>query len=687
MEENNKENQNLSGNSNNEKPRIGVYVCHCGGNISDVVDVGKLVDAASKLPDVAVSKRNMFMCSDPGQNMVAEDIRDGKINRVVIAACSPSLHELTFRRTLQRSGLNPYLFEHVNIREQVSWVSGGDHQGAVDKAFRLISSGVAKARFLRSLEPIRSDASRNVVVIGGGISGLRCARDLSRRGFKVSLLERAPFLGGRVSQLGRVYPNEKDAREILHDIIKEVIIDDNITVYTQANVSDFWGFAGNFHLTIHLEPRGINENHDIEKINSIVREYSDTTENEFDYGLSKRKVVYKPYSDCFPSLSAVDWDLYKNCKECAEEFKKNGIVLDEKTEEIKVEAGAVIMATGVDNYEPPKGEFGYGEYPQVITLPQFKRLLDKEGPTGGKIVVNGKEAKNICFIHCVGSRQIEGIYEPPEGETVNDYCSRYCCTATLQAANEAKERFPDINIFDFYQDIRTYGRGHEDYYEKASTNGVVFFRYSPESLPEVQKSEGSQDLPLKVKVKDMLTFGEEIEVYSDLVVLSTGMVPSKIHGLIEKLKLPRSADGFLQEVHPKLRPVELAVDGVFIAGSCQSPMDISESCASATAAAAKAAAMLAKGYIESDPFVATINLEKCKGTGNCIKECSFVNAISLVEMNVNGKVVKRVKVNGALCKGCGMCVPVCPNHAVQVEGWRIEQYDAMVDAISSDVTI
>jgi len=668
----------------NETPRIGVYVCHCGGNISDIVDVDTVVKAAAKLPDVTVAKRNLFMCSDPGQNMINEDIQSGKINRVVVAACSPSLHELTFRKTLSRSGLNPYLFEHVNIREQVSWVSKSDQQGAIDKAIRLIASGVAKAKYLKSLKPIQTEAKQHVVVVGGGISGLRCALDLSRREFSVSLLERSPFLGGRVAQLGKTYPTEEKARKLLDTLLEEIANDTNIKIYTQAEVTNFSGYTGNFHLTVHLKSRGINEKQNLEKINAIVDEFSNTVKNEFDYGLSNRKAIYQPYNDCFPPLPTVDWQLFEKCDQCKNAFKNENIILDEEDNDISINAGAIVMATGVDPYIPKHDEFGYGVYPEIITLPQLKRLLDSEGPTDGRIELNGKPIKNVCFIHCVGSRQVEGIHEPGPDGTINNYCSRYCCTATLQAANEIIEYFPKIHIYDFYQDIRTYGRGHEDYYEKSSENGVLFFRYKAEEPPEVVKSSEEDGAPLLVRVNDLLTFGEELEVPADLVVLSTGLVPSKIQGLIEKLKLPRSADGFLQEVHPKLRPVELAVEGIFIAGSCQGPMDITESCASASAAAAKVAALLGKGYIESDPFVAYVDTNKCCGTGACVEECSFVNAISLVEKNVNGKVMKQAEVNGALCKGCGMCVPVCPNNAIQLEGWRIEQYDAMVDAIVSD---
>ena len=664
--------------------RVGVYICHCGGNISDVVDVEKLVEAAVELPNVAVARRNMFMCSDPGQSMIADDIRNEKLDGVVVAACSPSLHELTFRRTLVRSGLNPYLFEHCNIREQVSWVSKSDRDGATDKAMRLVAAAVAKAGLLRPLEPIRVEAKQRVVVIGGGISGLRCARDLSRRGFAVTLLERSPFLGGRMAQLDRLYPTDERARDLLQDLLAEITKDPNIAVRTLAEVTAVSGYIGNFHLKVSLHPRGVTEELDSQQVRAAIGACPETTENEFDYRLAQRKAIYLPYSGCCPPIPAIDWETCTRCGECADALRGKGITLDAPVEQIELHAGVIVLATGFDPYEPRRGEYRYGEHPEVITLPQIIRLLDREGPTNGKLEHNGRPVKNVCMIHCVGSRQTEGIHEPGPDGRVNEYCSRVCCTATLQAAIEIRDRFPQVNVFNFYQDIRTYGRGHEDYYENASKCGVIFFRYVAEEPPVVAQTDGKNGSPLLVKVKDTLTFGEEIEAPADLVVLSTGMVPRDISNLVETLKLPRSADGFLQEVHPKLRPVELAVNGVLIAGTCQAPMDITESCAAASAAAAKAAVILSKGYIELDPFVAEVNPELCQGEAKCVEECKYTRAISLVEREIDGEKVKRAEVNPALCKGCGMCVAVCPHGAIQVAGWQLDQFEAMVDAILAD---
>jgi len=671
-----------------EKPRIGVYICHCGGNISDVVDVEKVVEAASKLGHVKVARHNPSMCSDPGQKIVEEDIKKEGLDRVVIAACSPSLHELTFRQTVSRADMNPYLYEHANIREQVSWCSKSDPEGATEKAIRLVKAGLGKSEHLRPLKPLRVDAWKSVVIIGGGVSGLRSARDLSLAGLKVTLLERSPFLGGRMAQLYQVFPTGDHARELLKGLIADVADDPNITTHTLAEVVETSGYLGHFQLKARLHPRGVVEKLDREQIDAVLSVCPEEVDNDFDFGISKHKAIHRPYEGCYPAEPAIDWDACTVCGACPEALGGKGIDLEERAREIDLEAGAIIMATGFDLYEPRKGEFGYGEHDGVITLAQLNRLLDPEGPTGGKLTVNGKPVKNICLIHCVGSRQQEGIHEPGPDGKVNDYCSRVCCTATLQAALEIRDRFPETEVFEFYQDIRTYGRGHEDYYDDASTKGVLFLRYTADAPPVVEVAPSGNELELQVRVIDTLTFGEEIEVPADLVVLATGMMPRNITGLVEMLKLPRSADRFLQEVHPKLRPVELAINGILVAGTCQAPMDITESCAAASAAAAKVVALLTRGYIEMDPFIAEVEAQRCTGgegcDAACVTECSFQKAITVEDCEQNGETVKRAVINAALCTGCGMCVAVCPFQAVQVEGWRLEQFDAMVDAIAAD---
>jgi heterodisulfide reductase subunit A len=656
-----------------------VYVCHCGGNISDVVDVKEVVGSVGQLPNVVCARTHMFMCSDPGQQMIREDIEKLGLDRVVVAACSPRLHELTFRSVLNRAGLNQYLYEHANIREQVSWVTHAHPDRATSKATRLVAAAVGKARLLEALEPIRVEADQRAIVIGAGISGLKTALDLASFGLRVTLIEKSPFVGGHMAQLDQVYPTGDEALKLLESLVQEVAANPNIELLTGAEVVEARGYIGNFYLKVHQRPRGVGTNS--EPLAEAAAVCPVETENEYDYGLTTRKAVYRPYEGCYPSTPAIDWDNCNRCGRCADVVE--GIDLNADPTFIELTAGVIVAATGFEHYHPAPGEYGFESLPQVVTLPQLIRLMADQ-KAGGELRWQGKRIRHVAMIHCVGSRQIEGVHEPPEGQALNQYCSRVCCTATLQAANELKDNFPGTEVFDFYRDIRTYGRGHEDYYENASKKGVLFFRYAPEEPPVVGPADPRSEHPLVVTVKDRLTFGEDVATPVDLVVLAVGMVPRNVNDLVGMLKLPVGPDGYLLEVHPKLRPVEAAVNGVLLAGTSQGPKDITESSASASAAASKAAAVLSKGYVELDPYVALVNGDECDGCGECLAACSYEGALVLRDSRGSNGVSPIAEVNGALCKGCGACVAACPKNAVELKGWTIEQYDAMVDAILAE---
>ncbi len=349
--------------------------------------------------------------------------------------------------------------------------------------------------------------------------------------------------------------------------------------------------------------------------------------------------------------------------------------------EFTVETGVIVIATGFQPYSPRPGEYGFSEFEEVVTLPQFIRMLAESSSEGGLFSFNGNSVKNIAMIHCVGSRHIPGIHEEDERGILNEYCSRTCCVATLHAAQLVREKYPGTHVFEFFRDIRTYGRFQEDLYSKAARNKVVFLRFEPDSPPVVAKNLGDAVSPLTVSVNDTLTFGERIEVPADLVVLSVGMEPADVSDLVEMMKLPVGADRFLLEVHPKLRPVEISVAGIMLAGSCQAPMDAGEASAAGSAAAVKASAIFARDYVELDPFIAEVDLEKCKGTGACVEACLREGALGLTQMDVNGEKVLRAQVNPAWCMGCGACVAVCPENAIDIRGWTLDQYEAMVDAI------
>jgi heterodisulfide reductase subunit A len=668
----------------NEKPesngdvRIAVYVCQCGGNIGDVINCDRAAQMLGKLPDVVVSRTNMAMCSDAGQAIIEEDIREHGANRVVIGACAPSLHEQTFRGTVTRAGLNPYLYLHVGLREQDSWVSKNDRAGAFEKCLRLMAAGVAKARLLKPLEPIRLTAEKHALVIGGGVAGLHTAWDIARCGIQVTLIEKTPFLGGRTAQLETVFPDGQPARTMLHGLIEKVMAHPSITVMTGAELVKVSGYVGDYQVQIRQHSRGVTDDNG----DAAIAACTDTIPDPYNYGLTKRKLVYRAYPGCYPATPAVDWD---NCLDGRLELEIDGkhLVLEDKPRTIDLKVGAVAIATGFRPYQPPTGEYGFDELTEVITLPKLIRLLALT-EKGQKLTWNGRTVRNIAMIHCVGSRQVDGIQEPqPDGE-VNNYCSRVCCTATLHVATELRERFPAINIFDLYEDIRTYGRGHEAYYTEASAQQVRFLRFHDDEIPTVERAPEDDPYPVLVKVKDYLTWGEEIEIPVDLVVLAVGMMPNPTEDLVNLLKVFPGTDRFLLEVHPKLRPVETAVPGVVLAGTAQGPMNIQESCAAASAAAAKVAGLLGQGQVELEPFVAWVNPDLCTGSGECIEVCCYEDAISLQTVASNGKKVQQAVVTPANCTGCGACVSACPNRALDVQGWELAQYEAMVSAVVAD---
>lgn len=596
--------------------KIGVYICRCGGNISDVVDVDRVAETVRLIPGVTTAKVHTFACSDPGQHTISDDILRENLDRVVVASCSPFLHEETFRGAVARGGMNPYFYEHVNIREQASWAHRHDPAGATAKAIRMIAAAVGKLQHAEPLDQIKLPNHRRALVLGGGIAGLKAASDLAGRGIQVLLVEMLEELGGHLNERGRVYPSEHSAEELVDELALRVRRNPNIELLLGSKVTAVNGFIGNFRVMVES---------------------------------------LHPTEATSPKAEVV--------------------------------VGAIIVATGFRPYVPRDGEFLYRAAPCVVTLPEFIQFMRTARPEATRLTYRGHAIRNIAFLHCVGSRQLDGVNEPSANGRLNTYCSRTCCTTILQQALAVRRRFPQIGVFDFNRDIRTYGRGDEDYYTEASKAGVVFFRNNGEEPPRVEATPPSRtrEGALSVTVRDALTWGEELTVGVDMVVLGTGMIPGQIDDLIEQIKLSTGEDGFLQEVHPKLRPVEVAVNGVLLAGTAQGPMNIQETLAAAGAAAVKAAAMFAKEDVELNPYVADVDLSRCSGEAQCVTQCDYEGALRIVQMEVNGEIVERAQVNAGLCVGCGACVAVCPHRAIDLNGWRLDQFEAMVDGLAADL--
>jgi heterodisulfide reductase subunit A2 len=613
-------------NGDSTEAGVGVYVCHCGGNISNTVNIEKVVAAALQMPGVAFAQQNMFMCSDPGQDLIIEDIKNRRVNRVVVAACAPSLHETTFRSALLRAGLNPYLYVHANIREQVSFVHSGEE--ATEKAIAMVAAAVAKAREILPLQATSVQVVDHATVVGGGIAGLKSALDLADRGLRVALVEKSPFLGGYTAKLDKLFPTGENAGDILSELAEKVQGHPGINVHTCAEVVSQEGYIGNFNLKVERRPPSSEE----DKLRIDAARIQ---------GLSG----YLPFSGIFPSEPP------------------------QAVEKIELTTGAIVIATGFSLYAPKDGEYGFKEFPEVITLLDLVKLLSEDKQKGDYLEIGGRKIKSMAMVHCVGSRQVPGIHEPDEKGRLNENCSRTCCTGLLNASVDIKTMHPETAIFHVYRDIRTYGKGHEEIYKRASELDARFIRFKVENGPLVKKNEGD-GYALSVMVRDSLLNDEELEVPVDLVVLATGMKPGEIDSLIDLLKIHCGADGFLLEVHPKLRPVEVFTAGIYLAGTCQAPMDVTEATAAASAAASKVSIILSRGKVDLEPFVAKVDQKKCASCLTCVRTCPFDVPVILES---------GAYINPAACYGCGACVSVCPGDAISLAHFDNKEISAQVE--------
>jgi heterodisulfide reductase subunit A len=639
----------------NGEIRIGVYICHCGHNIANIVDVHAVAAAGAALPGVVVSREYKYMCSDPGQELLQQDIRDHHLNRVVVASCSPLLHEHTFRTAVARTGLNPYFFQMVNIRENVSWVHE-DGAAATRKANDLVRAAVRRVALHRPLEKKKVPVNPDVLVVGGGIAGIHAALTLANAGKKVTLVEREPTIGGHMAMFDKTFPTLDCAACILTPKMSAVKAHPNITLRTYAEVSKVDGFVGNYTVTVRRKPRYISEELCVgcmECIDACVYKEA-RVPDEFNQGLGKRKPVYVPFPQATPLVVVIDPDTCiavksGKCKRtCVEACDRDAIDLEQREtfEEIKV--GTIILATGFKTFDPTRTPYyGYGKYPNVYTSLEAERLVNASGPTGGELVLrDGRHPQTVAIVHCVGSRD----------RNTNRWCSRTCCMYSLKLAHLIKEH-TGAEVYNFYIDIRAAGKTYEEFYDKLLEENVHFVRGRVAEVTDwavIPEEEGK----LIIRVEDTM-IGVVRRIPVDMVVLAVGMEPREDAQEVRRLfNISCSTEGFFLERHPKLAPVDTFTDGIFIAGACQGPKDIPDSVAQAGAAAAQALMLIDSGEIEQEPNTAYITAEECSGCKSCIPLCPY-KAISFV--TDTGK----AWINEALCKGCGTCVGACPSGSIR----------------------
>jgi len=645
--------------------RIGVYVCHCGLNIAGTVDVEKVAEYARRLPSVVIARDYRYMCSDPGQELIKNDIEELGLNRVVVASCSPRLHEPTFRTACQDGGLNPYLYEHSNIREQCSWVHE-DKELATRKAMDLVRAAVRRVYYNEPLEVKEAPVNPNVLVVGGGIAGIQASLDIANGEHKVYLVEREPSIGGHMIQLDRTFPTLDCSECILTPKMTEVGQHPYIELLSYSEVEEVSGSIGAFRVRVRKKARFVDESKCI-GCGVCEEKCPWKLPSEFEMGLGKRGVIYIPFPQAIPNLPVIDKEhcVYftkGTCRAC-EKFCEAGAIDFEQTDQfVELEVGSIIIATGYDTFDPSLiAQYGYRRYDNILTGLEFERMTCAGGPTGGRILLkDGREPESVAIIHCVGSRD----------ENYHEYCSRVCCMYGLKYAYLIKELI-DAEVYQMYIDMRCFGEGYEEFYTRCSDVGVNFIR------GKVGKIIDGENGKLIVTCMDTV-LGKMVEVSVDMVILLTALEPRSDAEQVARLfNLGRRADGFFLETHPKLAPVNTPTDGVFIAGCCVGPRDIPDTVAQASAAAAKALSLISKGKITLESAIAQVNETLCQGCGRCEEICDF-HAPSVICKD--GLMVSSI--NETLCKGCGACAVVCPTGAMSIRHFTREQILSMVDAFA-----
>ena len=661
--------------------KIGVFVCHCGENIAATVDCAKVAEEASKITGVEVSVDYKYMCSDPGQTLIKDAIKEQGLTGVVVAACSPRMHEPTFRKACAEAGLNPYLCEMTNLREHCSWVHEKNEQ-TTEKAIDLVRMLVEKTKLNKPLNPIKVPISKKALVIGGGIAGIQAALDIANAGHKVILVEKEPSIGGHMSQLSETFPTLDCSQCILTPRMVDVAQNPNITLYTYAELEKLEGFIGNFKATIRLKAKSVNYKTCTGCGLCTTKCPSKKIPNEFNEGLNTRTAIYTPFPQAVPNKPVIDrlncrYYQTGKCKVCEKMCPTDAIEFDKEDEFITEEIGAIVTATGFNVLKPDFfPEYGYGKYKDVITGLQFERLASASGPTLGEIrrPSDGEIPKKIVFIACAGSR------DPAKGKP---YCSKICCMYTAKHAMLYQHKVHGGESYVFYMDIRAAGKNYDEFTRRAiEEDGAKYIRGR---VARVYEKNGK----LMVCGVDTLLGGRPVEIEADMVVLASAGVANKgSEELAQKMHISYDAYKFFAEAHPKLKPVETNTAGIYLCGACQAPKDIPETVGMASGAAAKVIGLFSNDELTREPVVAVVNripshdVSTCVGCFLCETACPY-QAIEREEIkNRAGEIIKTVaRVNPGLCQGCGTCVSFCRSKSIDIQGFSNEQMYAEVMAV------
>jgi len=663
--------------------RIGVFICHCGENISRTVDVERVAASAGRLPGVAYATEYKYMCSDPGQSLLKKAVAEHKLTGIVVAACSPRMHEKTFRKVAQAAGLNPFMCDMANIREHCSWVHE-DREEATAKASDMVRLMVERVKRGKSLEPITVPVTKRSLVIGGGIAGIQAALDIADAGHQVVLVEREPSIGGHMAQLSETFPTLDCSQCIMTPKMVDAANHPNIKLYTWSEIESIDGYIGNFSVTIRKKARSVDEDTCTGCGICMAKCPQKKIPNKFDQDLGLRSAIYVPFPQAVPNTPVIDREnclkfRAGKCGLCAKVCGPQAIDFEQQDQLVMEPVGAIVVATGFDLYSIDRkpegspiegyGEFGYGTIPDVIDGLTFERLASASGPTGGKILrpSDGKEPKQVVFIQCVGSRAREkGI----------SYCSKICCMYTAKHTMLYHHKVHDGQAYVFYMDARTPGKSYDEFWRRAvEEEEAVYIRGMVSRL--YQKGD-----KVVVMGSDTLV-GVQVEIEADLVVLATAVQAQPgADSLAQKLGISYDKYNFYSEAHAKLRPVECATAGIYLAGACQGPKDIPDTVSQASAAAAKVMTLFAKDQLEREPIVARVNEKNCVGCFYCKKVCPY-GAIEEKEIrDRQGNLIRVVAyVNPGVCGGCGTCQATCPSKSVELDGYTDEQIIAMIEAL------